>query len=69
MAEPCHFDSERDVNNQHGRDIDMVMSRKNTAELRETLRECNCCLEQPESENKFTQGTHTFSVFISYKQK
>ena len=26
-------------------------------ELRETARECICCLEEPESENKFTEGT------------
>ena len=25
-------------------------------EIRETVRECICCLEEPESENKFTEG-------------
>ena len=25
-------------------------------EIRETARECICCLEQPESENKFVEG-------------
>ena len=35
-------------------------------ELRESARECICCLEEPESENKFTEGT-LYSLY-SYMQ-
>ena len=70
MAESCRFDLERDVNKQRGnvsydendgteRLANFNWCTCSRCELREIAREYICCLQQPESESKFSRGTRT----------
>ena len=61
--EPYSFEPERDENQTSDHDNDESERLNNLnwyscgrCELRKTVRECICCLEEPESENKFTKG-------------
>ena len=70
--EPYCFEPERvpDENqaSDHDNDESAILNNLNwyncgRCELRETARECICCLEEPESENKFTEGTCILGTF------
>ena len=79
--EPYRFEPERVPNENHGSDEDTQEDDRSMSvtwctcgrcELGETARECICCLEVPESENKFTEGNLTLpissSIFGLYSQ-
>ena len=67
--EPYRFEPERvQDENEASRDDKEESERLNnlnwcSCEVRETTRECICCLEVPESEHKFTEGS-SMNLFI-----
>ena len=73
--EPYRFEPERVSDENQGSDEDTEEDERSMnltwctcdrCELRETARECICCLEVLESENKFTEGNLTLPTFIKY---
>jgi len=69
IVEPYRFEPERVVNDQDGDDSphdensgverlqNLTWCTCGKCDIRETPRECICCLEEPESENKVAEGT------------
>ena len=74
--EPYRFEPERVPDENHASDDENEVSERLTnlswctcghCELRETVRESICCLEEPESENKFTEGILKRLHFLAFK--
>ena len=73
--EPYCFESERvpDENQASFHDNDESERLKylnwysyGRCELRKTAIECICCLEEPESENEFTEGIYELFTFLPF---
>ena len=72
MAEPYRFERVGNVdqgnngsdNENDGAERLLNLTLCGRCEVRETARECVCCVEEPESENKLERGTLSTSIRI-----
>ena len=79
-VEPYRFEPERapeenqapdreDATDEPERLVNVNWCTCGRCEIRETVRECICCLEEPESENKFTEGILWILYFSDLSSK